>query len=279
MARLIGIGLLLWAVFLSIEFALKNAPRAPVAGAVVTDAAPEGPTDTDLPIGPGPPTTVRLGSDRRPAPVIEEPSGRPWVFGVYEVGDSPDPIIAARDRDHRPRVPLFEREGLEGEPGIEQGRPTRGVITPGLYATSFDAEGCSYELWRVLEDGRTWLIGEDYLSAGRLMVTINGVEPDWFVSSVGCARWYEWTPLGEPLTEAGDGDYWIGDLASGPWIVPEPCRWEKVVAFRGGFLLDVVEAGSGPGAMAIDEETLGLRVRGCRSPMTRLSTVVSVAVP
>jgi hypothetical protein len=75
-----------------------------------------------------------------------------------------------------------------------------------------------------------------------------------------------WQPLAEPLTEAGDGDYWADDLARGSWSVPSGCRWEGVVGFRGALLDDVTGSTVGPDMVDIDATTLGTRLRGCRLP-------------
>lgn len=102
-----------------------------------------------------------------------------------------------------------------------------------------------------------------------MLVSINEIEPDSFVATRSCGEWSPWSPLTEPLTVAGTGDYWIGDLAEGIWSVPDGCYYEKVVSFRGALLLDVEETGVGPEPLIIDQFTLGIRVRHCDgSPMT-----------
>jgi hypothetical protein len=111
------------------------------------------------------------------------------------------------------------------------------------------------------------VIGQDHLADGRLLVSFNDVEPDLFSARPGCGVWVPWSPVIEPLEEAVDGDYWVGDLAAGTWSVPDDCLWEKVVAFRGAALVDVEESGFGPEPLVIDDETLGVRIRGCAEPV------------
>jgi hypothetical protein len=118
-----------------------------------------------------------------------------------------------------------------------------GTMAPGLYATSFGVENCSYEIRRETTSRRfrpvtERVIGQDYLADGRLLVSFNDVEPDLFSARPGCGVWVPWSPVIEPLEEAVDGDYWVGDLAAGTWSVPDDCLWEKVVAFRGAALVD-----------------------------------------
>lgn len=291
MARLVGIVVLVWAIYTSIGFAITNAPQA--AAATVSEPVEQ-------------PSPLDAISDAVSDPVVAiDPAlaGPSWGPGAYAVGDSPDSQIASRDRDYRPRTRLFvtsseaeeasddrdgdedddERrdDGDEDEEGeladAEERKLVRGEITPGLYATSFETEECSYELWRVMRSRESKAIAEEYLSAGRLLVTINGIEPDWFTSTDSCGEWREWSPQPEPLTMAENGDYWIGDLTEGTWLVPRSCRWEKVVGFRGGFLYDVVEHGQGPGVVNIDDEIPGFRLRGCREPMTVSSVTVDLA--
>lgn len=144
----------------------------------------------------------------------------------------------------------------------------RGLLAPGLYATSFGVRDCSYEIRRIDKSRTEAVIGEDRLREGRMLVSINEIEPDVFVSVPQCGDWSRWSPLVEPLTVAGDGDYWVGDLAAGTWSVPIGCMWEKVVGFRGAELFDVQDSGIGPRPLVVEEDTLGVRVRGCRSPLT-----------
>lgn len=147
----------------------------------------------------------------------------------------------------------------------------RGPIEPGLYATGFDAEECEYELRRTTSERGEWVIGHDYLGQGRTLVTLNSIEPDVFVATSGCGRWVPWTPLVVPLTQAGDGDYWVGDLEPGIWEVPDGCYWEKVASFRGADLADVMDSGTGPDPLVVDEGTLGVRIRTCnRTDMVRV---------
>lgn len=263
MARLVAIGLLLWAVYTSIGYSVDRFPEP--SAAVATEAKPS-PVEAI--------SEVELG----PEPLQEPYRRRPVAAaGAYAVADSPDPKVAARDRDYRPRRRLFvsDEDALdpvdrdsEDSDDTTRRRLVEGDIEPGLYTTAFDTENCSYELWRVMRDRNTRVIAEEYLSRGRLLVSINDVEPDWFTSTESCGGWYSWEPMPTPLTSAGDGDYWIGDLARGIWFVPSSCRWEEVVAFRGATLADVVDSGSGPSSLTVDRDTLGIRIRGCRSPIT-----------
>ncbi len=167
--------------------------------------------------------------------------------------------------------------------------PHSGGLDAGLYTTTFDAEDCSYRLIRSgdvpfdylyepdpyddeeyvgrrvgRDDQVISVTGEDHLHQGRMLVSILGVESDSFTSATGCGSWMPWTPLLEPLTLATDGDYWIGDLAQGEWQVPPGCLWEKVVAFRGARIEDVVDGDRGPGTVMIDEGTAGVRIRQCQ---------------
>ncbi|MGI9611290.1 MAG: hypothetical protein ACR2QO_00155 [Acidimicrobiales bacterium] len=283
MARLVAIGVLFWAVYSSIGYSVENFPKP----AIAAEAGPS-------------PVEAMVEADIGPEP-LPEPEARTAAFtaGVYAIGDSPDPKDAARDRDYRPRRRLFvtdERyldsgstsstddsdddstddstddssDDSTDDSGDDEStgnarRLVEGEIEPGLYATAFGTENCSFELWRVMQDRNTRVIGEEHLSEGRLLVTIDGVEPDWFTPSDDCGDWYQWQPVRTSLTVAGDGDYWVGDLENGVWYAPAPCRWEKVVSFRGARLSDVVDSGSGPGSLVIDDETLGVRVRGCRA--------------
>ncbi len=171
----------------------------------------------------------------------------------------------------------------------EPSGPHSGGLDPGLYTTTFDAKDCSYRLvssgdvpfdylyepdpydpedYNGRRVGRndeiTTTIGEDHLHGGRVLVSILGVESNTFTSSVGCGQWMPWTPVLEPLTTITDGDYWTSDLVRGEWSVPPGCLWEKVVAFRGGRLEDVVAGDRGPGSVMIDEGTTGLRIRQCQ---------------
>ncbi|MEM7272036.1 MAG: hypothetical protein AAF547_03050 [Actinomycetota bacterium] len=172
--------------------------------------------------------------------------------GAYRIADLPD----SEDTDYTLREPN------------EQDLNDRGSLAPGRYGTSFGVEGCSFELRRVMRTRVEEVIGRDHLAEGRLLVDINGIEPDRFVSSPECGDWVPWSPVAEPLQEAGNGDYWIGDLAHGTWTVPEGCIWEEVVGFRGANLWDVKDSAWGPTELVIDDETLGIRLRNCHLPMT-----------
>lgn len=141
-----------------------------------------------------------------------------------------------------------------------------GSVSPGLYASSFIGSDCTYELYRDVKNGER-LIGSDRLNEGRLLVTIDDLEPDRFSSTTGCIEWVPWQPLSEPLTTAYNGDYWAGDLAPGTWLVPDSCYWEEVVGFRGASMYDVIDSGRGPSTIEITDESWGFRIRLCASPM------------
>jgi hypothetical protein len=175
--------------------------------------------------------------------------------GSYQVG-----LESVGDRDPDPDLPT--------------GSVSAGVLRPGLYVTVERPEVCSYRLYR--SDGGTaeWVIGEDRIRSGRLLVSINAIEPDRFVAHPDCGIWEPWSPPAEPATVAGPGDYWLGDLARGTWSVPPGCVWEKVVGFRGAELADVVDSGTGPTALVVDDATLGVRIRSCRRALS-LATGVS----
>ena len=156
---------------------------------------------------------------------------------------------------------------------------TRGDIGPGLYATPMGVSDCEYQLWREpnlkppyskstykstdSELAGPRVIGEDHIGYGRMLVSLNNVEPDWFTSSEGCIGWSKWTRPDAPLTRAGNGDYWSGDLEVGEWNIPKPCRWSKVVAFRGAALHDIADSGANNKPLVIDEHTMGVSIRGC----------------
>ena len=122
---------------------------------------------------------------------------------------------------------------------------------------------CSYELTRIAEDGSIQVVGADSITEGRLVVNINGIEPDFFYSTPGCGEWAEWSPLIEPLSVIGNGDYWVGDLALGTWQPGPGCIWERVSDFRGAQLADVVASGTDDDQFAIDEGMSGIRIRNC----------------
>ncbi len=148
-----------------------------------------------------------------------------------------------------------------------------GELMPGLYASSFTSTDCTYELYRVGDNQRERMIGSDSLRAGRLLVTLNEIEPDRFASDGGCGEWIEWSPLVEPLREAPNGDYWVGDLANGIWDVPAGCHWEEVVGFRGSQVHDIMEAGIGPGTIQITNQSMGFRVRRCHQPLIHATMI------
>ena len=191
------------------------------------------------------------------------PGVRPGLHRVAEVEGS-------SDRDIRPRDPAgidypVETDIVPGQTLAGGGEP----LEPGLYATAFGVENCSYQLRSVMQDRREAVIGEDRLLRGRMLVSVNEIEPDSFSAVPQCGEWAPWSPLVEPLRVAGDGDYWIGDLARGTWSVPDGCMWEKVVGFRGAELFDVQSSGNGTDPLVVDEDTVGVRVRGCDRPMRR----------
>lgn len=205
-----------------------------------------------------------------PAPVLAD--DRPPEYlrytvgfdsGFHTVADVPD----SDDRDNKPRRSSrrSEQPDYPVEYDLVPGASLapQGEVMPGLYATSFDTIDCSYELRRIMKDKTDQVIGGDSLGAGRMLVSINEIEPDSFIATPQCGEWIHWSPLVEPLTVASNGDYWIGDLARGEWLVPAGCVWEKVVAFRGAELADVVESGVGPALLVVDGDTPGVRVRGC----------------
>lgn len=262
MARVVGIMLFLGVVSFTIDFAMANAPTAADNGRGARTTTADSPIDALAFVGPSP---------------VPEPTGSPtlsrWLFGAYTVGESDDPREARFDRDLRPRRPLLvDDDRLESDllPGYL--RTIQGEIRPGLYATDFDTAGCSYELWRVMKRTRAnRVIGEEYLADGRLLVTINGIEPDWFISTAPCGEWTEWRRRVDPTQPVDNGDYWVGDLAAGTWDVPDNCIWELVVGFRGANLADVLESGHGPDRLTIEDDTLGVRIRGCHHPLTLIS--------
>ncbi|MGF1596622.1 MAG: hypothetical protein ACFCVK_06775 [Acidimicrobiales bacterium] len=275
MARLVAIGVVLWGVYASISWSLANAPGTP--GAPTSGSTT---SDVDEP----PPLFQAFDDPARDQWFVPEPAppkGPGLAAGAYEVGDSPDPREAVRDRDHRPTTPLIEIDEelvTELSPSEEM---VKGEIVPGLYATDFDIVGCDYELWRVMRTRRWSVIGEDQLSSGRALVTINGIEPDWFLSSAGCGSWHPWAPQPEPLRRVGNGDYWVGDLAPGLWTVPDGCQWEHVVGFRGAVLSDVIARGADGAPLLVDDETLGVRIRNCTHPieLTRPEVAAEGVVP
>jgi hypothetical protein len=271
MARLIGVGVFLWSLWASMSYAWGVAPQP---------AEPDGVTSTATEIGhplygeasygetavaDTPPTTLVF--DPTPQSI---PADRVWTFGAYAIGDDPDPDVAARDRDITPREPLFEEdERLDSVTVPSYMHAVQGELEPGLYLANDISGECNYRLWRVMKKTRTaQIIGEENLSQGRLLVTIDGYEPDWFTASAGCGHWQQWAPRPDPTAPVGNGDYAAGDLAPGRWQVPEGCIWEQVVAFRGAALRDVAANGRGPAVVEVDRSGLGLRLRSCHSPAT-----------
>ena len=270
------------AVYSTIAWAVEQAPRSsdrPVVADRAVDQAPD-----RLPsVADDRQADDRLGAGGDGGPDADSGSapddgsaavGPVWPTGILRVGPAEDPQVARRDRDIVPSEPVFEIDPRLLDLGLpELTRSEFDEIPPGLYASSPTAEGCSYELWQVQTDRRGHLIGEEHLGRGPLLASINEFEPDWFVSSPQCGRWAPWVPRAVPLTEVSDGDYWIGDLAIGLWFVPDDCRWEEVVSFRGGQLVDVVASAVGPGVLIVDEETVGIRVRSCDRPIVHSTAV------
>lgn len=263
MARLVGIMALFGLLSISVDYSLANEPQA-------TDGPRSSSSRTATGVSP---TEALAFVAPAPAPEPTRSATRAnWSFGVYTVGDSTDPKVARFDRDLTARTPLFVEDERLPDDAPTYLRSIQGEITPGLYATELNTEGCSYELWRVMKRTReNRVIGEDYLQSGRMLVSINGIEPDWFTSTAACGEWFEWRPRTDPGAPADNGDYWAGDLARGLWEVPSGCLWEKVAGFRGAALRDVVENGRGPQLLLVDEDTVGLRLRGCEEPITLLS--------
>ncbi len=206
--------------------------------------------------------------------VADLPDSRDWDYGERG-GREPEPSHISPDNPVAERLTVTDNdyvtlpetgEAADGEdPDSDAGEPRDSLpsIMPGLYATEFGVVDCEYELRRIMNTNRDQVIGHDRIESGRMMVSINEVEPDFFVATESCGEWSPWSPLVDPLTVAGTGDYWVGDLAQGIWSVPAGCYWEKVVSFRGALLLDVEDTGAGPGELTIDQFTLGVRVRHC----------------
>ncbi len=185
-----------------------------------------------------------------------------FASGVYNIADLP----TSRDRDVAPSTRGIDRSyPVETDLVPQFSQSGRGQLDPGLYGTAFGVRDCSYEIRRVTKSRTEMVIGKDRLKEGRMLVSINEIEPDVFTSLPQCGGWVPWSPLVEPLTSISNGDYWIGDLELGTWDVPTDCMWEKVVGFRGAELVDVQESGLGPRPMVIDEDTLGVRIRGCQA--------------
>ena len=249
MARLFAVGLVVGLACASIAYSTTHIASSELVLAYSGDSSADGGNGLD-PLQ----ALSRAGIETKAA--AAEPVGQARPAGTYRVTDVPVATSSSRrhyriapDNDIVPRKLPFRDQ-------VDTGIP------PGLYATRFDAQGCSYELSRVMVSREVSVIGQDYLALGRILVDINQIEPDWFSSDPSCGQWYTWSPLPVALTQAGNGDYWVGDLAHGVWGVPEGCRWEKVVSFRGA-LHDVVDSGAGPEPLIVDPDTFGIRVRGC----------------
>lgn len=261
LTRLIGIGLLVGAFATSAGYYLRTlsaitsepTERNVVLAAEPTDqqsARSAGTVDEHDPESP-PPRYLTFSDGMR--------------SGVYSVADLP----TSRDRDVEPADdPRLADYPIETDIVPDWSLVERGPLAPGIYATAFGVRDCSYEIRRVNPSKVEVVIGEDRLGEGRMLVTINHIEPDVFTSMTQCGDWIQWSPLVEPLTTAGNGDYWIGDLEQGTWTVPADCIWEKVVGFRGAELADVQDSGFGPLPLVVDEETVGVRIRGCETSLT-----------
>ncbi|MFV0260410.1 MAG: hypothetical protein ACK5PP_18410 [Acidimicrobiales bacterium] len=248
------IGVVLVVVVVSFAYSLSHLPEPGPRRITLPDRSPV--------------EAIEAATEESAAAEPPDELGISFPAGVFLVSAPSDPDAAAADNRIRPRRPeLGEDTPLpSGVTPVAETLPL-GRVEPGLYATGFDTEGCRYELWRMMADRHPGVIGEEALSDGRLLVTIDGVEPDWFASAAECGRWVAWTPLAQPLTRADDGDYWTGDLAVGEWTVPPGCRWEKVVAFRGVQVLDVIDSGATGEPLIVDAETTGVRIRGCQLAM------------
>ncbi len=252
--RFMGIALLVGLAALSVtryQEAVEERPdSAPVRAVALPDTQPIGPDGIEPIAG--------VGADGDVPQYLA--FGEPIRSGIYEIADlqtSDDIDITestkGRDLSYPPETDIV--------PGLTLAGP--GQLTPGLYATAFGVTDCSFELRRIMRNKQEAVIGKDRLTEGRMLVSINEIEPDTFSSVPNCGDWIPWSPLAEPLTTAGNGDYWIGDLARGSWDVPEDCMWEKVVGFRGAKLWDVQDSGHGPESLIVDDTTLGIRIRGC----------------
>jgi hypothetical protein len=260
-ARTIGIGLVLVGFcFAVVTFQRTMAEARPVESATYRLPIEEEIAAAAAPVEP---------QDRSGLPPRYLAFAEDLPSGFYDVSDEP----GSRDRDVAPRQAPAGAYPPETDIVPHESLNSPGSLGPGLYATTFGVKDCAYELWRVNRSGAYSIIGSDRISTGRMLVTINQVEPDVFNALPQCGVWSPWSPLTEPLVVAGNGDYWIGDLASGSWSVPAGCTWEKVVGFRGAELVDVSDSGVGPDeSLQVDEATLGVRIRGCSDPF-RLQAV------
>lgn len=254
-ARLIGIGL----VVVGFCYAVVSYQRTMATAAPTSEAIYRLPIEQEVP-------------DEPPLSAPMDESGLPPRYlaftdelesGLYQVADAP----GSRDRDVKPDRPAETAYPVETDLIPHHSLHSPGSLLPGLYATSFEVKGCGYELQRVNRSGQYSIIGSDRANEGRMLVSLNEVEPDVFHPTPQCGVWSPWSPLAEPLVVAGNGDYWIGDLAAGTWLVPTGCQWENVVAFRGAELVDVVGSGVGPDPLIVDDSTLGVRIRGCNQPL------------
>lgn len=185
--------------------------------------------------------------------------------GEYRVGDPADKSVRRKDKDVKQFKSDIKKSGRTPLSELPE-------IDPGIYTTDFDVEDCSYTLSAVHRDRKERDIGSDEVNQGRLIVTIEELEPDRFTADEACGSWSRWSPLANQLTSAGNGDYWTGDLAPGLWEVPQGCFWEKVLAFRGSRVSDVADSGIGPAPLRVSRTTPGVRIRGCSEPITFVSS-------
>ena len=277
--RIIGVAIVV-ALPICAYWAFDRAVSAESTGGEPAPAASEDepwPTDPpdSLPLGAG-----RPGSDADldatgapPRYLAFDPTEQAMAARNYRVGD----LVGIRDRDIEPDAePRDYPTETELAPGVSLA-PVE-FIDPGLYASSFEGEGCSYELRRIDRSGQDRLIGQEHLREGRLLVHIDPIEPDVFSSGPQCREWLPWSALAEPLIQVTVGDYWIGDLAPGVWAVPDGCLWEEVVSFRGARLADVTDSGRGPAPLVVDEDTLGLRLRDCDDPYRLIEAAMAPGI-
>ena len=316
MARLLGIGFLLWSIYTAVNYAVLAAPSAPEVAVESSDdpttqRSRRLPSERSPSVGPrasggaatdnlsaSQPSSSRTGtarvarSDRAfdltagaatTGDEGDELTGGDLAFaderaravaadsspGVYQVVGSRRVITSAiAVGDMAPLGPLAADTAWHSGLLRPAFRHEQGEIAPGLYMAEATGGPCNFELWRMMIDGQARVIGEDFLQSGRLLVVIDDVEPDWFVSSSTCSPWQPWEPRPDPTAPAADGDYAAGDLAPGIWVVPDDCLWEQVVSFRGGELRDVVASAQGPRPLIVDETTIGVRIRSCVEPIT-----------
>ncbi len=270
--RIIGVGIVVAAVALAVGYYRQTETAITAGRADDVVLAADGGAAPGTPMMQSEVADPAGSAGMIPRYLAFNPGIRSGLYGIADLASSRDrdvtPSARTRDLSYPIETDLVPDHSLAGP----------GLLEPGLYATAFGVEDCSYQLRQVLSDDRDAVIGQDRLHEGRMLVTINEIEPDTFSAVPQCGRWAPWSPLVEPLSVAPNGDYWIGDLAIGTWQVPEGCLWEKVVGFRGAKLWDVQDSAAGPIALVVDEETLGIRVRGCDQPL-RHHSLLPVAEP